>query len=248
MTAAAPTVDASAGAPAKTGKKKIVLIVAVVVAMLCGVSAATVFVLKKKATAALAGDDAGAPDAHAVVKFDAKHPPTFLPLDPFVVNLADKDADRYAQIGITLELADHKFADEMVVNMPAIRNGILMILAHKDSHELLERSGKERLAREIQREAARTMGLDVDTAAEDLDADAPGSASSGATHATQALVAAASAVRTKAAAAAKDAKDATEAASDDDEAVPKAGAKSAPGKPHVENPIRHVHFSNFIIQ
>jgi flagellar protein FliL len=45
--------------------------------------------------------------------------------------------------------------------MPAIRNGILMILAHKTSAELLERSGKEMLAMQVQREAARTMGIEV---------------------------------------------------------------------------------------
>ncbi|MCK7493223.1 MAG: flagellar basal body-associated FliL family protein [Comamonadaceae bacterium] len=27
-----------------------------------------------------------------------------MPLDPFTVNLADRDAERYAQVGITLEV------------------------------------------------------------------------------------------------------------------------------------------------
>ena len=31
--------------------------------------------------------------------------PAFVPLDPFTVNLADREAERYAQVGITLELA-----------------------------------------------------------------------------------------------------------------------------------------------
>jgi flagellar protein FliL len=35
-------------------------------------------------------------------------PPTFVPLDPFTVNLADRDAERYAQVGVTLELDDAK--------------------------------------------------------------------------------------------------------------------------------------------
>jgi flagellar FliL protein len=108
-----------------------------------------------------ADEEGAAAGEHKLAKRDPKHPPTFLPLDPFVVNLADKDADRYAQIGITLELQDLKFADELKLYMPAIRNGILMIMAHKTSGELLDRSGKELLAQQVQREAARTMGIEV---------------------------------------------------------------------------------------
>ena len=37
-----------------------------------------------------------------------------------------------------------------------------MILAHKQSSELLERSGKEALAAEIMREAVRPMGIEID--------------------------------------------------------------------------------------
>ena len=163
MSAAAPTADAVADVAPKKGKKKLIVIVLAVVLLLAVAGGAALFLLKKKAP--VEGDEeaegpaAHAPAAHAAV--DLKHPPTFLPLDPFVVNLADKDADRYAQIGITLELQDAKFGDELKLYMPAIRNGILMILAHKTSAELLERSGKEMLALQVQREAARTMGIEV---------------------------------------------------------------------------------------
>ena len=164
MSAAAPTADAVADVAPKKGKKKLIVIVLAVVLLLAVASGAALFLLKKKAP--VEGDEeaegpaAHAPAAHAAV--DLKHPPTFLPLDPFVVNLADKDADRYAQIGITLEVDDAKFADQMKTFMPAIRNGVLMILAHKSSQELLQRSGKEMLAGQIQREAARTMGIDIE--------------------------------------------------------------------------------------
>ena len=163
--AAAPPPDADAAVPAKKGKKKlIIMIVAALLVVLAGGGGAA-FYLKKKAAAAAAADEGaeegGAAGEHKLVKRDPKHPPTFLPLDPFVVNLADKEVDRYAQIGITLELRDNKFADELKLYMPAIRNGILMILAHKTSGELLERAGKEMLADQVQLEAARTMGLEV---------------------------------------------------------------------------------------
>jgi flagellar protein FliL len=162
--AAAPPPDAGAAVPAKKGKKKLIIMLVAALLVLLGGGGGAAIYLKKKAAAAAAeeaGDDSGAAGEHKLAKRDPKHPPTFLPLDPFVVNLADKDADRYAQIGITLELQDAKFADELKLYMPAIRNGILMILAHKTSGELLERSGKEMLASQVQLEAARMMGIDV---------------------------------------------------------------------------------------
>ncbi|MBC7483188.1 MAG: flagellar basal body-associated FliL family protein [Rhizobacter sp.] len=231
MSAAAPTVDAGAATPAKKGKKKLIIIIAAALLVVLIGGGAAMFLMKKKAHDAESAEEGAAPAAeHAAAKRDLKHPPTFLPLDPFVVNLADKEVDRYAQIGITLEIADAKFADEMKTYMPAIRNGILMILAHKSSRELLERSGKEKLAGQIQREAARTMGLAID---EPDDADeAPAAANADA----------------------KAAKESTKVAAADDEEVdpPKKGVKAAKKKKKakdvVENPIQHVHFSNFIVQ
>ena len=229
MSAAAPTIDAGAPAPAKKGKKKLIIIAAVTLVVLLVGGGAAVYLMKKKAhdaEAAAAEDGAPTAVAHAATKHDPKHPPTYLPLDPFVVNLADKEADRYAQIGITLEVDDAKFADEMKAYMPAIRNGILMILAHKSSGELLERSGKEKLAAQIQREAARTMGIEVDEPEE---------------------VEAVPAEAEKAKAEAEKAKAEGDEEPAPKKAKPKAKPKTAKAKAE-PNPVRRVHFSNFIIQ
>ena len=216
MSAAAPTADAGGAAPAKKGKKKLLIIVVVAVLLLAVLGAGGLIMMKKKAAAAEAdGDDAPAASAHADhgSKPDLKHPPTFLPLDPFVVNLADKEADRYAQIGITIEVEDAHFAEQMKAFMPAIRNGVLMILAHKTSRELLEREGKEKLADEILRDSSRTMGIEVEEPDEEEDAKP---------------------------------KAKTEDSADADE---KPKAKKKKKRKAVEpNPIKHVHFSNFIVQ
>lgn len=162
MSAAAT--PAGAAVPGKKGKKKLIVIVLIALIVLLGAGAGGLIYMKKKAAAeAEAESEDGSPaKTRASAKADLKHPPTFLPLDPFVVNLADKDSDRYAQIGITLEVEDAKFAEQMKAYMPALRNGVLMLLAHKTSRELLDRSGKEQLAAEIQREAARAVGLEVE--------------------------------------------------------------------------------------
>ena len=172
MSAAAAPAESTDVVPKSGKKKKLIVIIAAVLLLVLAGGGATVFVLKKKAAdaaaaAEAAGDEDGtAKPAHSGAKGGHRTPPTFLPMDPFVVNLADREADRFAQIGITLEVDDAKFADEMKAYMPAIRNGILMVLAHKTSQQLLERSGKEALAAEIMREAVRPMGIEVEEAAE----------------------------------------------------------------------------------
>lgn len=165
--ATAPVAEAGEVAP-KKGKKKLIIIIAAVLLVVLAGGGAAVFMMKQKAAAAEAaaaeGEDGeeAAPDQEEHAKKDEhKGPPVFVPLDPFVVNLADRDTERYAQIGITLQIDEPKFADELKLYLPAVRNGILMVLAHKTSKELLERSGKERLAAEIMREAVRPMGIEV---------------------------------------------------------------------------------------
>jgi flagellar protein FliL len=200
--------------PAAKGKKKLIIIIVAVVLVLLLAGGGTMFWMKKKAAAAAAAAEEGdtPASAHAAAKHDPSHPPTFVPLEPFVVNLADKDADRYAQIGITLEIEDPHFAEQLKAYMPAIRNGILMVLAHKTAAELLDRAGKIALADEIMRETVRPLGIEVD--------------------------------EPEAAEEAPKAKAGEEAAADD--AAPK--AKKKPKKAAVENPVKHVHFSNFIVQ
>ncbi len=211
MPAAAAVAEAApsgADAPKRRSRKKLVIYATLllVVLLVLGVGAALVLKNRAAKAAALAlDDDAAAPIASAA-KADRKHPPTFLPLDPFVVNLADRDADRYAQIGITLELDSAAFADEMKAYMPAVRNAVLLILAQKTARELLDAAGKEQLAAEIQRESVRPMGIvmQAPTPVSAAPANAAGSA-----------------------------------------ARPKPVVRSAPVE---ANPVRHVHFSNFIIQ
>src|SRR5207244_6159531 len=112
-----------------------------------------------EASEAADGDGSAAPPPLHEVR---KSPPAFLPMENFVVNLADRESERFAQIGITLELDDGKYADQLKAYMPAIRNGVLMVLAHKSSRQLLDRAGKEALATEIMREAVRPLGLAFD--------------------------------------------------------------------------------------
>jgi len=153
-----------AAPPAAKGKKKLIVIVSMAVLLLAGAAAAAFVVIQQRAAAAALaeGEESGdehAEEAHAT-RPDPKAVPTFVPLDPFTVNLADREAERYAQIGITLELRDATATDRIKAYMPAIRNNVLMVLAHKTSQQLVEREGKEQLAAEVLRESLRPLGYE----------------------------------------------------------------------------------------
>jgi flagellar FliL protein len=75
----------------------------------------------------------------------------------FTVNLADREAERYAQVGVTLELSDLKTSDLLKAYMPAVRNDVLMLIAHKKASELQDRAGKVELAREIRAAAMKPL-------------------------------------------------------------------------------------------
>jgi flagellar protein FliL len=166
MSAAAASTDAVPIATPAKGKKKLIVIGAALAVLLAGGGAGAFFVMKKRAAAAAAAaadEDGGAGAAerhedHKVAKADLKHAPTFVPLDPFTVNLADREAERYAQVGMTLELADAKAGDLLKAYMPAIRNNILLVLAGKTAAQLMEHEGKVQLAAEVRAAALKPLG------------------------------------------------------------------------------------------
>lgn len=160
----AASAAAASDAPTVPGKGKkrllIALIVGGVLLLLALAGGAAVLMMNQRAAAAAAGADDTEVADEAPKKAVRKGPPTFAPLDPFTVNLADRDAERFAQIGITLELEAAKDAETVKQFMPAIRHNVLMVLAHKTAAELLERDGKLKLADEVRREALRALEAD----------------------------------------------------------------------------------------
>jgi flagellar FliL protein len=221
---------AAEAAPTRRPGKKILVVAAAVLALVVALGAGAVAFLKQRAAHAAAAaavateEEAGAAESTAGSHVDPKNVPIYLPLDPFIVNLADRDADRYAQIGMTFELDSNASGEQIKAYMPAIRNAILLVLANKTSKELLSREGKELLAQEIVREAARPMGIEV--VAPEPVSPAPTETETGAVAGASAP---ASAVAVASAASAR--------------------AKALRRNPNAQrNPIQHVHFSSFIIQ
>ena len=142
--------DAAEGAKAPPNSKKIFMIIGLAVIILALASGGGWFYLsKQKAT-----EDGEEEVVHAEVK----GPPTFLPLDNMVVNLADAGGEKVAQVGITLELLDVHATDKVKVYLPSIRSGVLLLISQRTAEELLQREGKEKLAADILAEASRPFG------------------------------------------------------------------------------------------
>lgn len=161
----------AAAAPAKSKKMLLIIIGVVVAVLVIGGGAAAWFISSRSHAAE--DEEGGAPAAR---KEAPKVAPTFLPMENMVVNLADPGGDRFAQIGITLELEDAKTADQVKQYLPSIRSGILMLVSQRTSAELLQREGKEKLAADVLREVSRPLGYSVPSERERAKAAAAASA------------------------------------------------------------------------
>lgn len=144
---ASPPPEAAA-APKKSKKKLLVLVLAGLL-MAGGSAAGAYFYASSKATAGESAEPQPKPLPKA----------NFTNLEPFTVNLQDVRGERFAQIGVTLELDDAKSENEIKDRMPAIRNNILMLISSKQIEDLLSAEGKAHLALEIRDQAGRALGL-----------------------------------------------------------------------------------------
>ena len=155
-------------APPKS--KKLLLLGGVAVLVLALAGGGGWFYINKQRAAMEADEE------ETVAKVEQAGPPTYLPLDNMVVNLADPGGEKVAQIGITLELVDSKAAEKVKQYLPTIRSGVLLLVSQRTSEELLLRAGKEKLASDILREASRPFGGAEDMQADEAESPAGGAA------------------------------------------------------------------------
>ena len=77
-----------------------------------------------------------------------KVPLSYLPLEPFVVNLKG-GGRRFLKVAITLALEGAKGAEQARKEVPPIRNAILLLLTNKRFEEVITVEGKRKLQEEI---------------------------------------------------------------------------------------------------
>ena len=142
--ATSPEDGATTDAPKKK-RTKLMLMLAAVLLLVAGAAAGAFFAFGR-----------GQPTEDGAA---AKRPePTYLALEPFTVNLSGADSDRYALVGVTLELRQPKIAEQLRTFMPAVRSQILLAMTQKTAEQLLAPDGKTQLAAQIQQAAARALG------------------------------------------------------------------------------------------
>ena len=148
--------EAEGDKPKAKSKKMLIIIIAAVAVLALGGGGGYFYISKQRAAAAAEDGEEAAPAKSA--KDAHKAPPTYLPLDNMVVNLADPGGERVAQVGITLELLDAKATDQVKGYLPTIRSGVLMLISQRTAEELLKAEGKEKLAKDILRETSLPFG------------------------------------------------------------------------------------------
>jgi len=92
-------------------------------------------------------DEAPAAEPAAPPSNAGKH--VFTALDMFTANLAERDQDRFAQVGIVIEVGDPKAGAALKAAVPPIRSEILLLLTSKTADELLSLKGKQALAAQV---------------------------------------------------------------------------------------------------
>ncbi len=122
----------------KGGKKKIILIIPLLVLLIgAGAGGAYFFLFAKKDK----------------TKEEKVHMPSqvgvMVDLGVFTVNLADKQAEVYARIAITMEVSDEKVKAEVERRMPIIKDAVIDVISSKASDFVRTPEGRESLRLEI---------------------------------------------------------------------------------------------------
>jgi flagellar FliL protein len=127
-------------------KKKLLLIIGLAVALVAVSIGGTVFALKMLSPAPAA-------TAEKAAETEKEEPPLapaiYFEMTPnFTINFNVNGRQRYLQAAITLLYRDPTLEELLKLHMPAIRNGLVMLLSGKSFEELQTNDGKETLKAE----------------------------------------------------------------------------------------------------
>lgn len=169
-----PSGDGKAAAPPKS-MKKLLLFVGLGVAAIAAVGAGTFFLLNGKKSAAgkdntvaareekeeekegHGGGHGGGHGKEGEGKEGEKTNPLFFNLEPFILNLADVDSNRYLKISVTIEFTDAKATAEAEARTPQIRDAMILLMSSLTYGDVHSVEGKLTLQSEIQNRLNKIM-------------------------------------------------------------------------------------------
>ncbi len=136
--------DAKEEAPVKAGagKKMILIIIAGVLLLGGGGGAAWYFMGGTE-------EKPAEHDEHAKAETGHEDPGPVMELEPFLLNLADREELRFLKVSIKLELDRAEEKTDYSNKIPAIRDALLVLLSSKESQLLRTVNGKRRVREEI---------------------------------------------------------------------------------------------------
>ncbi len=142
-----PKADAAA-APAAGGKSKLFMMIGAAVLVL-GLGGGAGWYFLHGSGDAEASEPAKKEHTSSKKKKKEEHPPEFLPIEPFTVNLQPENGDQYLQVAFTLEVDGAEQAEHIKTNMAKVRSRVLLLLSGKKASEINTVEGKQQLAGEI---------------------------------------------------------------------------------------------------
>ena len=161
MPTAAPDQEATTP-PKRSRTRKLIMVAGVAVVMLLGAAGAGAYYLKKKQDAQAEAENG---QAETAAKKASTEPPVYVPLESFTVNLADRGAERFVQLSLSLQVEDKKAGERVRAFMPAVRHAMLLALSRKTAADLSSHEGKLALARELHLATLQAMQVDLPAAA-----------------------------------------------------------------------------------
>jgi flagellar FliL protein len=139
--------EASAEQPKPKGKKKIILLALVGLLLTLGGLGAYIF---------LGDEPPVGKEAQASPQISKDR--VFMTLEPFLVNLADKETRRYLKLKVELEVENEKALKELEKSLPRLRDSIIMLLSSKTYLDLASVEGKQQLKQELKKRVTALPG------------------------------------------------------------------------------------------
>jgi flagellar FliL protein len=138
---------ADAAAPAAGGKSKLFIMIGAAVLVLgLGGGAGWYFM---HGSADESAEPAKKEHGSSKKKKKEEHPPEYLAIEPFTVNLQPENGDQYLQVAFTLQVEGTEQAELIKTNMAKVRSRVLLLLSGKKASEINTVEGKQQLAGEI---------------------------------------------------------------------------------------------------
>lgn len=137
-------------APAPASKKKLIIMIAAVV-LLAGGGGAGWFLTHQKSDH----------KKEEVKHEEPAHAPVFVTLETFTVNLQPDPDEKFLQLEISLQVANPEQAELLKVQMPAVRNRMLLLLTSKKATDISTVEGKKLLSDEIVAEMNRPFSKEA---------------------------------------------------------------------------------------